>query len=259
MRKLLMITLSVVLAGWGVQHVEQWRNGHKLPNRYEGVGFPVNQSTSAVLTLVSFVAHKEELDVRTPTDLIVQFYSKGAPAVSVIAHELSPFHNYRMEALPPEGGWRAGWDRFSGWSTADVLGPKNISIKALGLLVSVRSDDPVRPYLAPAILHRAESPPKGMLEAYRADFVSTVPLTGGSFHVLTGCGPTADSRGATERPIGSQEANFTFHLNLAMSGIAEGTKMLRVRLFPGTAKTTDPVTPITREYCFDHQPSIPAK
>jgi hypothetical protein len=253
-------TLGIAL-GTANQTTDEWYSMNKVgDNRYEGVGFRTQQSALGLLEMVSFIRFKDDFDRIRPRELIIDFFANKPVEDPVLARELIQIKQYRMEVLPPTPGWREGWNWFDKWFTADVIEPEKIPISKIAVLVRLNSDDPLRDHIAPVVLRAAGSRITGSLTDYEAHFVSSVPLDGsGSYEVSSGCGPDKAASIAL-RPIGTQRANVAFPIKFTLDA-SPGTYKLKIEVTPRPRKATaaaagdtprDP--PVSREYCFPHQP-----
>lgn len=254
----LLATVWMLLSA-GDQTPEDWRKQHRVGNtRYEGVGFRTRQSAPAILDLVSFLTFKEKFDGMGPAELSIEFFRSRAEVDSVVARELIPIKHYRMEAIPPSEGWRPGWNHFVGWSTRDVLDPEHIPLSKLGVLIRLKADDGLRVHVAPAVLRKRDSKITAPLTHYEAHFVSSVYLTGGSYEVFRGCDETAPRQPIRTGIVGTQRANIAFPVVFQLDAAAPGPYRLKVEVTERRPKPTTTekktVAPVSREYCFSHQP-----
>ena len=258
MRALVFLVVASALLIPSAAQNDEWRTQNRLRNRYEGVGYRVLQASPAVLNLISFVSLKERIDPQVAADLALEFYAGGAAVESVVARELGPIKNYRMEPFAPASGWAAGWNRFTGWNTADVLRPQGIPLSNVGVLVRLTDADPFREHIAPAVVRNVASTTNGPLVGYEAHFVSSVYLSGGLYEVFRGCGADALTSAPLARGvIGSRTANFYFPVTFSLAGASAGVHLLKVEVLP-VDKTSD-ADPVAREYCFTHQPTWPSE
>jgi hypothetical protein len=252
--------LSFMLAGGGDEHADRWRSANTRGNRYEGVGYRTPQAAPAKLALVSFLAERPA-GQSLAAELTVRFYLPAPqPNVQILARELNPVREYRMEALPVQGGWTAGWNSFKGWRTADVLGPEEIPASNLGVLVGDAAN--VRgARIYAAVLQPSDAPPAARVERYVAHLKPSFRASGGTFSVTKGCGDAAAPRGAASGPIGSQRANVSFAVRFSLDDAAAGPITLTISLDPQPAIPSGPTTPqvaATAEppavvsYCFVH-------
>jgi hypothetical protein len=223
-----------------------WYNtkSNQKANRFEGF-YPRKVSAAAAVELISLFRSKESYVAGKRTQLRVRFFSTDPARVTVRARELRPRLFYFMEAKPPAGGWKSGWNEFGPWPVDEVLGTR-VASDNLGVLVRVDGRDEGGGEVAPAILYHTAKPGAGT--AYQAAFMPGVALAGGKYEVRLACGPGPVT--ITE-PVGRQTGGVYFPVRFALPGDFKGDAELRIEV---TSRTDPDGTPAIRRYCFSHEP-----
>ena len=259
MRTLALLGLVSCLLVPVAEQADRWRAANARGNRYEGIGYRTPQSSPKRLALVSFLAERA-VNQPLAAELTVRFFLPAARRdVLIVARELNPVREYRMEALPIPDGWGAGWNSFKGWRTADVLVPEAIPAGSLGVLVADPASGSRHVYAA--VLQPSDAPPTTAVETYVAHLSPSFHASGGSYVIARGC-DDALAQGPPIRSdaIGTQRANVTFPVKFAMAHVPRGDYTFTVRLTPrpaGTAATPPSEPPAEVSYCFRH-PGPPA-
>jgi hypothetical protein len=173
------LTIAVTAALWAQS--DDWFPSHDLGNRWEGL-FGENQGSPA-WELRSFVASVEPylMDANANANLKIKYYVPGETEAFIKAQVIDRTRSYLMEPKPGALGNNKGWRDFAGWPTKDVLLPKRIASKDLGVLIRLGADSEAVNTFAPAIVYYSAAPPSP--KTYRFDFFTALALKKFTFDV----------------------------------------------------------------------------
>jgi hypothetical protein len=197
---------------------------HDKTNRWEGLLGEDQDSPSWQFR--SFVGDVEPYPLTSAVDLTISYYVPDATPAFVIAKEIDPLLQYLMRPKPMFLQAAAGWRQFTGWSTKDVLVPRQIPSTNLAVLIRVGADSAAVNRFAPAIV-RYSTPLPASLKTYRLDFFTERAIAAFSFDVIGEKGyrkPYPNQRAVGDRSV--------VHLSFDAASIPEGrTRVLLNALY----------------------------
>jgi hypothetical protein len=153
---------------------------HDFGNRWEGL-FGQNQGSPA-WELRSFLGNVESYSLDSSVNLRIKYYVPDSTEAFIKAQVINRTRPYLMQPKPGAMGKSAGWRDFGGWATKDVLMPKRIASRDLGVLVRLGADSEAVNTFAPALVYYSAAPKP--IKSYRFDFFTARALKKFSFQVL---------------------------------------------------------------------------
>lgn len=110
------------------------------------------------ITLLSFIAFREPLDVSDAPVLTIRFFLPDAGNVYIKAVELRRHGSSHYQMKPLQVAWMSGWQEFAPWPTKDVLKPEGIPVSELGIVARLGKDRAGSGHIAPIVLYAGDYP-----------------------------------------------------------------------------------------------------
>ena len=172
------VVLAVALRGQSKEWFQD--KNHDKKNRWEGL--LGEDHSSPGWDLRSFLANVEPYPMDKSVDLTITYYVPDGVEAFVEAQAIRPTVDYLMQPKPAYLRNEAGWRKFAGWSTGDVLLPKRIASENLGLLIRLGGDSKAVNRLSPGMIYYSSTPKP--VKTYRLDFFTMRGLAPFSFDVV---------------------------------------------------------------------------
>lgn len=240
---LVLFTFASAAFGQGLPSAEDaWRERNHRGNRYEGINFgrPISIDTAVEL----WSAHRNPLpDVSKGSILLVSFFLPRGSSPELVVREIQPRFYYRLETIPPMGGWKPGTvNVFGGWDTATVLDPYRIRAEHLAYRVLLKGIPSEIEHYAVSDLGAPRGSPS---RPVRLVFVPKRRFAEVRYELRQGCGPA--TKLLSEGDIGAQFPGVPFPVDVPAS---TGARVFQVSLHLISGQSSTSGLTIERRYCI---------